>query len=57
MENLKSVLKIVGTAAALAVVGGSVYLMQNQNAKKQIGKKVLKTMDSAEAMVAKKTNN
>ncbi len=54
---MKSVLKIVGTAAALAVVGGSVYLMQNQNAKKQIGKKVLKTMDSAEAMVAKKTNN
>ena len=54
---MKNVLKVAGAAAALALVGGSVYLMQYVNAKKQMGKKVLKTRDSAEAMVAKKTNN
>ncbi len=53
---MKNMVKIAGAAAALALVGGGIYLMNNQNAKNQVGKKMVEAMDSAEEMIAKKIN-
>ena len=53
---MKNVFKVAGVAAALALVGGSMYVMNNQKARTQIGKKMVKAMDGAEAMIAKKMN-
>ena len=53
---MKNVFKVAGMAAALAVVGTSVYMMNNKQARTQVGKKMVKAMDGAEAMIAKKMN-
>ena len=53
---MKNVFKVAGAAAALAVVGTSVYMMNNKQARTQVGKKMVKAMDGAEAMIAKKMN-
>lgn len=53
---MKNVFKVAGVAAALAVVGTSVYMMNNKQARTQVGKKMVKAMDGAEAMIAKKMN-
>lgn len=53
---MKNMLKFAGIAAGMALVGASVYVMQNDTMKKKAGKKVLKAMDSAEDMIAKKIN-
>lgn len=53
---MKNAFKIAGVAAALALAGTSVYLMNNKEARKQTGKKMLKAMDNAEGMIAKKMN-
>ena len=53
---MKNVFKVVGIGAAAALVGGAVYMMSNKDARKQTGKKMLKALDGAEAMIAKKIN-
>ena len=53
---MKQMLKIMAISGAVAAIGGGVYLMQNKNARKKTGKTMLKAMDSAEAMIAKKMN-
>ena len=53
---MKQMLKIMAISGAVAAVGGGVYLMQNKNARKKTGKTMLKAMDSAEDMIAKKMN-
>ena len=53
---MKNVFKVAGVAAALALVGGSVYVMNNQKARTKKKKKMVKAMDGAEAMIAKKMN-
>lgn len=53
---MKNFLKVAGALSVVGLVGGSLYMMQNQNMKKAAGKKVLKAMDNAESMIAKKMN-
>lgn len=53
---MKNMMKVAGVAAALALVGTSVYVMSNKQARKTTGKKMLKAMDGAENMIAKKMN-
>lgn len=53
---MKSFFKVAGMAAALALVGGSVYMLNNKQARSQVGKKMVKAMDGAEAMISKKMN-
>ncbi len=53
---MKNFLKVAGAITALGLIGGSVYMMQNQSARRSTGKKVLKVMNSAEDVVAKKMN-
>ena len=53
---MKNVFNVAGVAAALAVVGTSVYMRNNKQARPQVGKKMVKAMDGAEAMIAKKMN-
>lgn len=53
---MKNFLKVAGALSIVGLIGGSVYMMQNQSMKKSAGKKVLKAMDNAENMIAKKMN-
>ncbi len=53
MKEMMKNLAIMGVTAA-AVGGGMYYYMQNPQAKKKAGKAVLKAMDNAENMIAKK---
>lgn len=53
---MKNMFKYAGVAAGVALVGASIYVMKNDSMKKKAGKKVLKAMDSAENMIAKKIN-
>ena len=53
---MKNFLKVAGALSIVGLIGGSVYMMQNQSMKKSTGKKVLKAMDNAENMIAKKMN-
>ncbi len=53
---MKNFLKVAGALSIVGLIGGSVYMMQNQSMKKTAGKKVLKAMDNAENMIAKKMN-
>lgn len=55
-EFMKNMFKVVGAISALALLGGGVYLMNNNNARANVGKKMVKAMDSAENMIAKKMN-
>lgn len=45
---------LIGMTAA--VVGGGAYLMNNQKARQKTGKAMLKAMNNAEDMIAKKMN-
>ena len=56
MDILKNMMKLAGVAAAMGLVGGSIYVMQNKDVKRQVGKKTIKAMNSAEDMIAKKMN-
>mgnify|MGYP003225999715 CR=1 FL=1 len=51
---MKNFLKVAGALSVVGLVGGSVYMMMNN--KQTAGKKVLKAMDNAESMIAKKMN-
>lgn len=53
---MKNFLKVAGALSIVGLVGGSVYMMNNKNMKQTAGKKVLKAMDNAESMIAKKMN-
>ena len=54
---LKNFLKVAGALSVVGLVGGSVYMMMNnKNMRQTAGKKVLKAMDNAEGMIAKKMN-
>lgn len=54
---MKNFLKVAGALSVVGLVGGSVYMMMNnKNMKQTAGKKVLKAMDNAESMNAKKMN-
>ena len=53
---MKNFLKVAGAITALGLIGGSVYMMQNQSARRSTGKKVLKAMNSAEDIKKKKMN-
>lgn len=55
-EFMKNMFKVAGAITALALVGGGVYLMNNKNARTNVGKKMVKAMDGAENMIAKKMN-
>lgn len=53
---MKNMFKVAGAITALALVGGGVYLMNNKNARTNVGKKMVKAMDGAENMITKKMN-
>ena len=53
---MKNMFKVAGAITALALVGSGVYLMNNKNARTNVGKKMVKAMDGAENMIAKKMN-
>lgn len=53
MKNMGKMLAMMGLGA-VAAGGGMYYLMQNPKLKKQTGKAILKAMDNAEDMIAKK---
>lgn len=53
---MKNFLKVAGALSIVGLIGGSLYMMQNQSMKKTAGRKVLKAMDNAESMIAKKMN-
>lgn len=53
MKNMVKAAALLGT---MGLIGASVYLYQDKNARKKTGKKVLNVMDNAEAMIAKKIN-
>lgn len=52
MKNTMKAIALMGMGAA--AVGGGMYLMQNSKARKKAGKAMLKAMDNAEVMIAKK---
>lgn len=54
MKNLMKNVALMGITAA--AVGGGVYLMNNQKLRQKTGKAMLKAMDNAEDMIAKKMN-
>ena len=49
-------MKVAGALAAVALASASVYVLSNKDVRKQTGKKMLKAMDGAENMIAKKMN-
>ena len=53
---MKNMLKVVSIAVMAAVAGGAVYMMQDHDTKKMVGKKAIKAMNSAEDMISKKIN-
>lgn len=53
MKNVFKTMMLVGTMAGVA---GGIYLLNDKKACKKAGRKVLKAMDSAECMIAKKIN-
>lgn len=53
MKNTLMAITVIGAATA---IGGGVYLMKNKDARIKTGKTMLKAMDNAEAMIAKKMN-
>lgn len=53
MKNMMKYMTVAGISAA--TIGGF-YLMTNQNARKKTGKTMIKAMDSAENLIAKKMN-
>lgn len=54
MKNAMKTIALMGVSAAVA--GGATYFMQNEKLRKKTGKVVLKAMDDAENMIAKKIN-
>ena len=51
---MKSMFKAAAIAASLAFVGTSAYMLGNDKLRKKTGKKVIKAMDNAEEMIARK---
>lgn len=51
---MKNMLKAAAVGAAMAFVGTSAYMLGNDKLRKKTGKKVIKAMDNAEEMIAKK---
>lgn len=49
-------MKVAAGIGAIALVSASVYALSNKDMRKQTGKKMLKAMDGAENMIAKKMN-
>ena len=55
-RSMKNMVKAAALLGTMGLIGASVYLYQDKNARKKTGKKVLNAMDNAEAMIAKKIN-
>ncbi len=53
---MKNMMKYMTVAGISAVTIGGFYFINNQNARKKTGKTMLKAMDSAENLIAKKMN-
>lgn len=51
---MKSFIKYLAGVSALTALGASIYIMQDDKLRKKTGKKVIKAMNDAEDMVAKK---